>query len=144
MKKDEFDFNEFLEKVNKRCIKHRESKNMPNNEENTNNNINNNENNNINNNIHNNINTDDIEIIYNNRKFENSNDYYGRGGYYNYKRGFRGKRKKLGTYGNMVSSFYSLTYFLTINLYSKSCLDDISINFFNYFHFYSKKYPFSN
>ena len=100
MKKDEFDFNEFLEKVNKRCIKHRESKNMPNNEENTNNNINNNENNNINNNIHNNINTDDIEIIYNNRKFENSNDYYGRGGYYNYKRGFRGKRKKLGTYGN--------------------------------------------
>ena len=65
MKKDEFNFNEFLDKVNKRCIQHRENKKKTNYiEENDINDINN-----INNNK--NINTNGIEIIYENPRNEN-------------------------------------------------------------------------
>ena len=73
MKKDEFNFNEFLDKVNKRCIQHRENKKKTNYiEENDINDINPIDEKNINNiNNNKNINTNGIEIIYENPRNEN-------------------------------------------------------------------------
>jgi len=102
MKKDEFNFTNFLEKVNKRCIQHRENKNKTNNEENSNTIDNNN---NINTNFPK-LNMDGVEIIYKyqNYNYDNYNggptngyeyeDYYrgrGRGG----GRGRRGRGNKM-------------------------------------------------
>ena len=93
LKKDEFDFNEFLEKINKRCIQHRENKHKQNKaEENTNGNEQNK-----------NMNMDGVEIIRENidNYHHNYNNYYGRGGYYNKNRrgGFRG-RGRMKNYEN--------------------------------------------
>jgi len=73
MKKDEFNFNEFLDKVNKRCIQHRENKKKANYiEENDINDINPIDEKNINNiNNNKNVNTNGIEIIYENPRNEN-------------------------------------------------------------------------
>ena len=73
MKKDEFNFNEFLDKVNKRCIQHRENKKKTNYiEENDINDINPIDEKNINNiNNNKNVNTNGIEIIYENPRNEN-------------------------------------------------------------------------
>ena len=73
LKKDEFDFNEYIQKVNKRCIQHRESKFKENN---------NDENNNKN------VNEDGIEIIYTNSP---NNDY--RNDDYSHKDNFHGKNR---------------------------------------------------
>ena len=67
MKKDEFNFTNFLEKLNKRCIQHRENKNKVINEENSNN-IENNNNTNFPK-----LNMDGVEIIYKYPKYENYN-----------------------------------------------------------------------
>ena len=73
MKKDEFNFNEFLDKVNKRCLQHRENKKKTNYiEENDINDINPIDEKNINNiNNNKNVNTNGIEIIYENPRNEN-------------------------------------------------------------------------
>ena len=91
MKKDEFNFNDFLEKVNKRCIQHRENKNKTNNEEN-NNKINNEENDNKEEQNNNKINRGGIEVEKDNYRYKYN---YNRGGYYNNRRGrgcWRGKK----------------------------------------------------
>ena len=64
MKKDEFNFTNFLEKLNKRCIQHRENKNKTNNEENSNTIENNNNTN------YPKLNMDGVEIIYKYPKYE--------------------------------------------------------------------------
>ena len=91
LKKDEFNFNEFLEKVNKRCIQHRENKNKTNNEEEDKDTKDNNNQNNSNN-------MNGIEIIYTDQpKYEKANGYYRDENYY-YKRGrgrWRGRGKKI-------------------------------------------------
>ena len=77
MEKDEFNFNKFIEKVNKRCIQHRENKNKITNEEEQNDNK---------------INMNGIEV----EKDKNSYkyDYYTRGEYYNGRGRGRGKKKR--------------------------------------------------
>ena len=89
MKKDEFNFNEFLDKVNKRCIQHRENKKKTNYiEENDINDINPIDEKNINNiNNNKNVNTNGIEIIYENPRNEN---------YQNKRGNWRGKWKGRG------------------------------------------------
>ena len=88
MKKDEFNFKEYLEKVNKRCIQHNRNKNKINDEEDIK------EENNINSiNDKRNMNMDGIEIIYTNPGNDNS---YGREGYYNYNNRGRGRRGRRG------------------------------------------------
>ena len=93
MKKDEFNFTEFLDKVNKRCIQHRENKKKVNTieEENNINDINDNNKNNNNNNIN------DIEIIYTSPRYEN----------YKYNRGnWRGRGKEKGRKIRGTNNFY--------------------------------------
>ena len=103
MKKDEFNFSEFLEKVNKRCIQHRENKNKTNNEGNIKY-----DNNNITNINLNNMN--DVEIIYTYPKNEKFYEY-NRGNKNYYKRGrFRGREKKMrriGDYNYLIKQTFN-------------------------------------
>ena len=100
MKKDEFNFSTFLEKVNKRCIEHRENKNKTNkgevNTKDSDNSINNS-------NDKRNMNMDGVEIIYNNPSYGNMLDYDQRGFYNNRGRGrWRGKRMRRGWNDNFL------------------------------------------
>ena len=91
MKKDEFNYTEFLDRLNKRCIQHRENKKKDITIEEENN-INDKNNNNINNNMN------DIEIIYSSPKYEN---------YYQYNRGnWRGRGKGRGRKIRETNNYY--------------------------------------
>lgn len=131
MKKDEFNFSEFLDKVNKRCIEHRENKNKINkgeiNTKGFDNNINNDK---IN------MNMDGIEIIYNNQSYGNMTNYDQQKFYNNRGRGrWRGKKMRRGWYNNflMKNSFnnYIDPYEQNINQIKIKELDyEFLINFF--------------
>ena len=126
MRKDEFNFSEFLKKVNKRCIEFRENKNKTNTKEN---NTKDSDNNNNINNYKKNMNMNGVEIINNNQSYENISNYDQRVYYNNRGRGrWRGKKMERERNNN----FFLKNSFNNYNEHDEQNINQIKIKELDY------------